>query len=107
MANNRTPAAQFALDLSRGSLPVILVCTMLAAVAVGAYNIGSIINQMQTDKRGTDEKFTSIDVELKTIRGLLQGSGFLTENNFDRWCRLSETLNKGWKCPPPLSQINR
>lgn len=90
--------ARSQIDLSKGSLPIILAISITCAVAASAYGVGSFVANLVNDRDESVKKFTAIDIELKAIRGLIENGNFLRRSEFEAWCRNAEIINKGFKC---------
>lgn len=86
------------VDLTKGSIPVLIAITLLCFVAAAAYGVGSFVQSLLTDKQQSQEKFQAIDGELKAIRGLIENGNFVRKSEFEAWCRNVEILNRGFKC---------
>lgn len=86
------------IDLTKGSLPILAALTIVCFVAASAYGVGSFISNLTSDRDQGREKFIAIDMELKTIRGLIENGNFMRKSEFDLWCRNAEILNRGFKC---------
>jgi hypothetical protein len=86
------------IDLTKGSLPVLVAITLLCAVAASAYGVGSFVSSLLSDQTQANQKFQKIETELTAIRGLLQDGSFLKKSDFDLWCKNVEILNKGFRC---------
>lgn len=86
------------VDLSKGSLPVLIAVALVLVVASSAYGIGGFVSSLTADKRAAEERFINIGQELKQIRLILEGGTFVKKTEFDAWCRNAEALNRGFKC---------
>jgi hypothetical protein len=91
-------AAHAHIDLTKGSLPVLVAIMLLCAVAASAYGVGSFVSNLLNDQTQANEKFEKIETELTTIRGLLQDGTVLRKADFELWCKNAEILNRGFKC---------
>lgn len=60
--NSRAP-----VDLARGYLPVIVVCTLLVFVSVIAYQAGAVMNGYAAFQANTEARFTAIGLQLADI----------------------------------------
>mgnify|MGYP001590957851 FL=1 len=86
------------VDLTKGSLPILVAIALLCFVASAAYGVGSFISTLLADKAQSVEKFANIGHELKAIRTLIENDNFVRRVEFDSWCRNTEIINKGFKC---------
>lgn len=86
------------IDLTKGSLPVLVALALLCFVASAAYGVGSFVSSLMNDKAQSAEKFLNISEELKAIRALMENGNFLRKADFDAWCRNAEIINRGFKC---------
>jgi hypothetical protein len=55
------------VDLARGYLPIIVVCTMLVFVSVIAYQAGAVMNGYAAFQANTEARFTAIGLQLADI----------------------------------------
>ncbi len=97
----------FGPDLSKGYLPIIIVVTLLSVIAVGAYNVGSVVRGFVTERDNATVRFANIEKELGTIRGILEKQDYLRASDLKRWCNISEAINKGWKCADITQAVGR
>lgn len=86
------------LDLSKGSLPIVIALALLALVGTSAYGVGNFVASLKSENDRATEKFSKIDADLTAIRSLIESGNFVRRNDFELWCRNTEALNKGFKC---------
>lgn len=86
------------IDLTKGSLPVLIVVSLLVLATGFAYGLGSFVTELRSQTEQDQRRFVNIDAELKTIRGLIENGQFVRKSEFDSWCRNAEIINKGFKC---------
>ena|ERR1700752_2819242 len=86
------------IDLSKGSVPIIVVISLICVIAASAYGVGSFIANLVNDRAESTNKFIAIDQELKAIRGLMENGNYMRRVDFEQWCRNAEIINRGFKC---------
>lgn len=89
---------QHNVDLSKGSLPIVIALALLAMVGASAYGIGNFVSSLKSENDRSTEKFTKIDGDLTAIRSLIESGNFVRRGEFELWCRNTEALNKNFKC---------
>jgi hypothetical protein len=90
-------------DLTKGTIPVVIVASLMGFIAFGSYQVSSIISSLRADKEAADVRFAGIERDLAAIRTLLEKSNYITPAEFIAWCAVTEALNKGWKCGSTLA----
>jgi hypothetical protein len=86
------------IDLTKGSLPILVALTLACMIAAAAYGVGSFVKGLMADNERAGEKFATIETDLKAIRSLIENGNFMRKSEFDAWCRNAEILNRGFKC---------
>lgn len=94
------------IDLSKGTIPVVIVASLIAFIAFASYQISAVISSLRFDKEAADTRFSGIERDLGAIRNLLEKSDYVAPTEFKAWCAVTEALNKGWKCGDTL-QLGR
>lgn len=86
------------IDLSKGSVPILIVVSLLTAVGIGGIYLGKAMGQL-------DQLTTSVNIlteSMKEVQTAL-AKGVLVDNwkTSDQvaFCLRAERNNPGWKCP--------
>lgn len=86
------------VDLTKGSIPVIIVASLLVFMAWAGYSIGGKVNKFETESALTNARFASFERDLAKIREILERNVYIKPREFKSWCAVTESINKGWKC---------
>lgn len=86
------------MDLSKGSIPVLIVASLLVFMSYAAYQLGGKVEGFKAESVSVNARFLGIERDISKIRELLERTGYVKPREFKSWCAVTESINKGWKC---------
>lgn len=98
------------LDLSKGSIPILLfVAAIVASISGGAY-IGRVLESndlTRTQLKELSAQVNELKTEVRTLTLTYRADETWSKTEHLEFCLNAERANPGWKCPNKLKRASR